>query len=108
MDKLFTYENVEQALQKLREGLNFPFVSCYASTLGGRDNIAILLCVSEDKKEDWQNNILENSRYRKIDISNNGQVENFSCRWELKKIRKFTGKSIEHIIEKINKVKEVR
>jgi hypothetical protein len=107
MDKLFTYENVEQALYQLKEGLNFPFVACYFSTLGGSDNVSILLCISEDKKEDWQNNILENSRYRKIDISNDGQVENFTCGASLKYMRKFTGKSIEHIIEKINKVKEV-
>jgi hypothetical protein len=106
MEKIFNYENVGKALQALREGLNFPYVSCYSSTLGGRDNVAILLCISEDSRENWSNGILENSRYRKIHISNDGRVENFTSRWNLKRFRKFRGKSIEHIIEKLNKAKE--
>jgi hypothetical protein len=102
---LFTYENVGAAMQQLRNGLKFPFVSCYSSTLGGRENISILLCVSEDKKENWPNDILENSKYRRFDIFNTGEVKNFTCGDGLKYMRKFKGKSLEHIIEKINKSK---
>jgi len=104
--QLFNYENAELVLNQLREGLNYPYIHCYSSTLGGKENISILLTISEDKKETWSYNILENSRYRKIHILNNGEVENFSKRNSLKKMRKFTGKSIEHIIDKINKLKE--
>ena len=71
MQEIFNYDNVKEALQELREGLKYPYVSCYASALGGRDRVSILLTVSEDSRESWSNGILENSRYRQIHIGIN-------------------------------------
>jgi len=102
---LFNYENVDEAVEKLKEGLDFPFVGVNTSTLGGKENVTILLTISKDPKSEWPNNILQNSCYGKIHISQNGTVEQFSG-WRLK-LRKFKGKSIEHVIEKINKIKVV-
>jgi len=105
MEKLFSFENADDFRNELVKGLNFPFVSCNISTLGGRENIAILLAISHEAREKWHNGIFENSPYRRFDIDNKGNVENFTSRYTLKHIRKFKAKSISHLIEKLNNIK---
>jgi hypothetical protein len=105
IEKLFTVDNAENTLQVLRTRLKYPFISCYASTLGSVENISILLCVSEQLKENWQNNILENSPYRKIHISNNGEVETICNGYGLNRMRKFKINNIDKLIEKLNNLK---
>ena len=102
---LFDYESVEDAKVQLKEGLDFPYVGVQSSILGGKEDVSILVTVSKDPEPEWANHILQNSRYAKIHILRDGTVERF-CGWKLK-MRKFKGKSIEHIIEKINKIKVV-
>ena len=102
---LFDYESVEDAKEQLEEGLDFPYVAVRSSILGGKDEVSILITVSKDPEPEWANHILQNSRYAKIHILRDGTVEQF-VGWKLK-MRKFKGKSIEHIIEKINKIKVV-
>lgn len=102
---LFSYENVEDAKVQLEEGLDFPYVGVQSSTLAGKENVSILITVSKDPESEWPNHILQNSCYGKIHILRDGTVEQF-CGWRLK-LRKFKGKSIEHVIEKINKIKLV-
>lgn len=103
--RLFDYESVEDAKEQFREGLDFSFVGVKSSILGGRENVTILITVSKDPKSEWANGILQNSSYAQIHINRNGVVEQFSG-WRLK-MRKFKGKNIEHVIEKINKIKVV-
>ena len=103
--KIFTYETVEEVKDQLREELDFPFVTVQSSTLGGKENVSIIIRVSKDPEEEWANKIFENSRYAIIHVMNDGKTEQFSG-WQLK-MRKFKGKSIDHIIEKINKIKVV-
>ncbi|MCK4665986.1 hypothetical protein KAU33_04510 [Candidatus Dependentiae bacterium] len=103
--KLFTYENVEDVKEQLRNGLDFPFVHVQSSILGGKEKVSIIVKVSKDPKEEWANGIFQNSRYATLHIMSNGTVEQFSG-WQLK-MRKFKGKSIDHVIEKINKIKVV-
>lgn len=104
--KLFTYESVEEVKEQLREGLDFPYVLVQSSILGGKERVSILLKVSKDPKSEWANGIFQNSRYANIHIDNKGTVEKFSG-YQLK-LRKFKGKSIDHIIEKINEIKVVK
>ena len=78
MENIFNAENVQEVILKLKEGLNFPFVSFSVSTLGGPENIAILLLIAENR-ENWPNGILENALYRRFDIDNKGNIENFTC-----------------------------
>jgi len=106
MEKLFTFENADDFRQKLVSKLNFPYVSCQISTLGGKENISILLCISLDSKENWYNGIKENSSYYHFHISNTGIVKNFSKQYNLKHIRKFKSKNINHLIKKLNNIKE--
>jgi hypothetical protein len=48
---------------------HFPYVNVNRSTLGGEDRASLLATISLDKKEKWNNGILENSRYAKFHLS---------------------------------------
>jgi hypothetical protein len=81
-------------------GLNItaPFVSSYISTLGGTPSL--MLTVSLDKRSDWINNIMENSRYAHFMVSPDGTVEHFSG--SLPKFRKCHVADDDGLIAKIN------
>ncbi len=75
-----------------------------SSTLGGAENVTILVTISTTPKQLWANGILQNSKYAMFHISNNGIVEHFSG--HQLKLRKFTAKTTGQIAEKINNIKE--
>lgn len=103
-EQIFTAETVQEKIKEIKAGLNFPYIGIYASELGGKENVSIMLSISLDSPETWANQIFENSRFGSFDISNNGAVENFTA-CGFSKVRKFTGKSISDIINKLNKIK---
>ena len=84
----------------LQKNIHAPFVKAQFSTLGGEENVSILLAVSLDKKEDWQNGYFENSHSFRFHIFNNGKTNQFVGR---PRMRQFTAKTIEDVVVKINK-----
>ena len=93
------------AANKLKEMLNkqikAPFVRATISTLGGKERPSVMLAISMDEKNTWQNNIFENSRYARFHITHDGVIELFSG-WKLPKFRKSRFKNIEDVVKKIN------
>lgn len=65
--------------ERLQQSLSahFPYVAVHRSTLGGEGRASLMVVVSADKKEDWSNGILENSRYCRFHVID-GKVEAFS------------------------------
>ncbi len=61
-----------------------------------------MLSYSIEPKEKWINNIFENSSYRRFSIYNDGTIENFVCSG-LPKVRKFTAKTVDDLIDKLNR-----
>lgn len=104
MPKIFTIDTVAMVETQLQM-LNFPYINAYHSTLGGNENVSILLTISKDPIYKWYNMILENSTYAKIRISNDGVVEQFSGNHL--KLRRFKAKSVSEVIKKINNIKIV-
>ena len=54
---------MNEAKKVLVEGIDAPYMRVVHSSLGGQERVTILFVVSLDAKEDWANDILENSRY---------------------------------------------
>jgi len=102
-NSLFDVNTAQILTDMLRKELNFPFISVSISMLGGKDNITIMLAYSTESKETWEYDIFENSNYRRFSIFNDGTVENFTTSG-LKKVRKFTAKSVEDLIDRLNKI----
>jgi len=108
-DKLFTIDNIEVTKSIIKTYISdYNYVNIYHSTLGGNDNISIILIISLDKKEDWQNNILENSRYIKLHIDNTGYIELCSQSHDLKLFRAGQCKSICKLTDKIRRQIKIR
>ena len=76
-----------------------PYVSSYISRLGGEPSL--MLTVSLDKRSDWCNGILQNSRYAHFMASPDGTVEHFSG--SLPKFRKCRVADDDSLAAKINK-----
>jgi hypothetical protein len=100
---IFDYESVKDKRQEILDAIQAEYKGITISTLGGIENTSIILHLSLDKKDTWQNGIFHNSRYFIIHISKNGIVENFSCGNRANKLRKKTVKSLQQAIEYINK-----
>ncbi len=101
-NKIFDYNEIITNIENIKNSIIAEYKYIKISTLGGRENTAIILTISLDKKEDWANGILENSRYYKIDIDINGTVENFTASYKVKKIRKRKVESLNEAIKYIN------
>ena len=103
----FTLEDLEKIKNSL-EKLNAAEVSAKISSLGGKDRSSVMLVFSLDKKKDWKNGYIENSRYARIKISYDGVIEMFSG--SIKPyMRKTKFKNIDEPLKKINNyIKKVK
>ena len=100
---LLSYEDMKAALPDIKKLLDGKYIRATISTLGGTERPTLMITVSLEDKKDWANDILQNSRYRKISIDHDGTVDNFTSSHNLKKIRKKRVKSIRDAISYINK-----
>lgn len=101
---IFDYDSADEVVKKLKALLHVPHVGANKSALGGKEQTSILLGISLDQKDTWPNGIYDNSRYVRIHIFNSGVVELISSSYKIpKKLRKFTAKSVDDLIAKLNK-----
>jgi hypothetical protein len=117
-------QDTQKELQEKLTGIA-PVVRVQLSTLGGVDRASLLLLISLDPRESWENNILENSRYarfsvyRKIYKSRKGnivdgfEVEHFSGSFSYSNIPTlkterltFRKAKVETLDQVANKIKE--
>lgn len=95
----------EQDANQIREALasQVPYVNVYRSTLGGEERASIMITISLDPRDQWQNGILENSYYGKFAVHRASCFENkleyFSG--TLPKFRKVKVKSAQDAIVKL-------
>jgi len=99
---IFDYETIKDKGQEIIEKINAEYKAITISTIGGVENVSIILHLSIDKKETWQNGIFHNSRYYILHIDKNGIIENFSCSHMVKKLRKKTVKTLQEALDYIN------
>ena len=95
-------ENAQKFLDTLKSGVNIPLLSGQISTLGGEENISILLLVCFQKKEDWENGPLEDGKFARLQVFNDGNVEFFS-RYGSAKLHECSYENAKDLAEKLNK-----
>lgn len=101
---IFTVGNVAEVVEFLEKNIQAPYCKSYFSTLGGDENVGIIMKVSLDKRERWKNGYIENSRYFMFSIENNGKVKEFIGRPHM---RRFNAKTVKEVTLKINKFLEM-
>jgi len=73
---LFDVNSAGALVAKLKSQVKAPWVGDGSiSRLGGDDDVSIYLIVSLDRKDEWGNGYLENSRYAKFSIGNDGTMK---------------------------------
>lgn len=105
MEKQKLFNNVSEAQELHRlliEKINVPWKRTDVSTLGGVENVSILVTVSLDKKETWHNGILQNSRWAMFHIQNTGKIESNYGSADFKGFRASTAKTFAHVCLKLN------
>jgi len=102
--KIFDIDSVKNEVSKMNAKIKAPYVKVNYSDLGGAIHVSIYILVSLDDKKDWYNGILENSRYFRMSLSNDGILQLFSGSHLLRsyKFRKTKVKSVDDAITKIN------
>lgn len=111
---LFTAQTAPEVANRLKSEIDAPYVNTQVSTLGGEQNVTIMMTISTDPKESWSNGILHNSRYGMFAIHNNGVIEHHSGSFnrideERMNFRKRTVKSVDQLIQVINQhIEQVR
>ena len=103
MEKLFN-DNIEadNIKNQIKENTNFKYLYIQTSTLGGIENICIIIHTSREAKENWANEIYHNSNYAIFSLSNYGELEQYSRQALMPKFRKSIAKNIDDVIKKLN------
>ena len=98
---IFDSTTASEAVAAIKSGVKAPVVSIQASSLGGPENISIMIAIGLDPKESWANGIFENSRYIRLHLYKNGVLESF-VNTTGAKFRKTRAKSVDDVVAKLN------
>lgn len=99
---VFDIQTADEWITHIKSGVHAPLVNAQKSTLGGADRVSIMILVALDPKAEWQNGILENSRYMRLHLHNDGTLENFSGFRFSKPFRKTRVTSAQDVVNKLN------
>ncbi len=100
---LFNIDNASEIINKFKTHIHAAFVNGSVMSLGRDDKATIYLTISLDPKDKWSNGIIENSRYFKLSLQRNGEMELFSGGTRKLRFRKTKAKNIDDAILKLNK-----
>lgn len=97
-----TKEKREKVAKFLRSNIVAPYVHVEISTLWEVNRASALVKVSLNRKEEWTNGILHNSKYFMVRIDRNGEMEQFAKSYQIpKKLRKTRAKDMPEAVKKI-------
>ena len=74
-NSVFNAQTAPEVANRLKSEVQAPYVNAGVASLGGPEETAVMFTVSTEPKEEWSNGILENSRYGKFYLDNNGELE---------------------------------
>lgn len=100
---LFDAGSMDEAAKRLHDEMSkvVPFVSIKKSTLGGPEHATLMLAVSLEPKDKWENGIFENSQYARFSVEGDGEIKQFSPFRGKDKFRKTMVKDLDSAIQKI-------
>jgi hypothetical protein len=99
---IFDINDVKEKLENIKSAIHAPHVFAQYSTLGGEENVSIILKISLDPKDTWGNQIYHNSRFLILHLNRKGTLSVAAKSHKLKKFRKTQVKNIQGAISKIN------
>ena len=104
LEPIFDVNDAPKFANDLKNQIKAPYMDVQVSTLGGPENVSVILRLSLDPQDQWLNGILQNSRYSMFHFGRDAKIEQFSKSHTIsKKFRKATAKNTKDAIAKVNK-----
>ena len=102
--EIFGVDDMEEWASTIKSGLNAPYSRVRITTdTHIRERISMIVRLSLDEREDWENGIFENSRWAQIGLGNDGTMEMpYHGLGRYKGMRKTKFKSADDVVRKIN------
>jgi len=94
--------DIEDWTMEIYKGIKAGWKSVSKSSLGGDENVAIMIKVTVEPEKEWPHKILQNASYGMIRIATDGTMEMFASGHKLKNMRKTKVKSARDVVSKIN------
>ena len=94
--------DVDQWTHEIYKGLKSGWKSVAKSTLGGDENVAIMIKVTVEPEKDWPNKILHNAKFGMISIGTDGTMKMFASGHKIKNMRQTRVRSAKDVVKKIN------
>ena len=94
--------DVDQWTHEIYKGIQAGWKSVAKSTLGGDENVAIMIKVTVEPEKDWPNKILHNAKFGMISIGTDGTMKMFASGHKIKNMRQTRVRSAKDVVKKIN------
>ena len=94
--------DVDQWTHEIYKGIKAGWKSVGKSTLGGDENVAIMIKVTVEPEKDWPNKILHNAKFGMISIGTDGTMKMFASGHKIKNMRQTRVRSAKDVVKKIN------
>ena len=94
--------DVDQWTHEIYKGIKAGWKSVGKSTLGGDENVAIMIKVTVEPEKDWPNKILHNAKFGLISIGTDGTMKMFASGHKIKNMRQTRVRSAKDVVKKIN------
>ena len=95
-------KDVDKWTHEIYKGIKAGWKSVSKSTLGGDENVAILIKLTLEPEKEWPHKILHNATFGMIRIATDGTMEMFASDRRVKNMRKKRIKSAKDVVKNIN------
>ena len=101
---LFDVSDTDKWMKEIEKGIDAPVVNVTQSTLGGEENVSLMVKFSLDKEASKGGTAWHNSRHANLRVDRDGSMEMFqaSSKFGIKGLRKSKIKSVKDVVKKIN------
>lgn len=102
-DTVMDLDAADTLASRIKKEIDAPYVNAKISTLGGKHRPAVMVTISLDPKDQWESNILQNSRWMMFSIDHDGVINQHARDRAVPNFRKARFKTPDEVIQKINR-----
>jgi hypothetical protein len=102
-DAVMDFDAADALASKIKKEIDAPYVNAKISTLGGRSRPSVMVSISLDPRDEWENKIFQNSRWMMFAINYDGVINQHARDRAVPNFRKARFKTPDEVIKKINR-----
>ncbi len=102
-DTMMDLDAAQKLAVELTDKIDAKWVRARVSTIGGKHRPSIMMSISLDPRNEWENKIFQNSRWMMFAINYDGVINQHARAREVKNFRKARFRTPDEVIQKINR-----